>query len=234
LRSLLQVDDELIGVAGVSWGGYLTLLAASVDSRFAFAVPIYGCGYLHENSSWVEPLKSVGEANRQKWIRLWEPSSYLANSQMPMLWINGTNDNCFPLDSYKKSYSLVKGELNLSIKVRLAHNHGGLSNNQEIYAFADSICKGKVPLLSFTDNGTDDKVAWARYKGSAEPESAELVFTCDEGVWKDRYWDTVPVEIDEKEKRLSAVLPAGVSVWYFNITDARGNISSSPHCNVSP
>ncbi|MBP8802325.1 MAG: acetylxylan esterase, partial [Kiritimatiellae bacterium] len=42
LRSLPEVDTSRIGVTGISWGGYLTCIAAAVDDRFAFAVPVYG------------------------------------------------------------------------------------------------------------------------------------------------------------------------------------------------
>ena len=44
MRSLPDVDPERIGVTGVSWGGFLTCIAASIDDRFRFAAPVYGCG----------------------------------------------------------------------------------------------------------------------------------------------------------------------------------------------
>ncbi|MCS6243430.1 MAG: acetylxylan esterase [Opitutus sp.] len=53
LRSFHQVDPARIGVTGVSWGGYLTCIAAGIDHRFAFAAPVYGCGFLTENSTWL-------------------------------------------------------------------------------------------------------------------------------------------------------------------------------------
>ena len=34
---------------GVSWGGYLTCIASSLDPRFAFAAPVYGCGALRRD-----------------------------------------------------------------------------------------------------------------------------------------------------------------------------------------
>ena len=61
LRSFPEVDAEQIGVTGVSWGGYLTCIVDGVDSRFKFAVPVYGCGYLYENSRWLGEFKAMGE-----------------------------------------------------------------------------------------------------------------------------------------------------------------------------
>jgi cephalosporin-C deacetylase-like acetyl esterase len=54
IRSFPEVDPERIGVTGISWGGYLTCIAAGVDPRFKFAAPVYGCGFLGENSAWLD------------------------------------------------------------------------------------------------------------------------------------------------------------------------------------
>ncbi len=53
VRSFPEVDADRTGVTGISWGGYLTCLVAGVDPRFKFAVPVYGCGFLAENSAWL-------------------------------------------------------------------------------------------------------------------------------------------------------------------------------------
>jgi len=56
LRSFPEVDASRIGITGISWGGYLTCIAASLDDRFAFAVPVY--------SSWfAEPTQSTGDVH---------------------------------------------------------------------------------------------------------------------------------------------------------------------------
>jgi len=47
-----EVDRNKIAVTGISWGGYLTCIIAALDDRLKAAVPVYGCGYLHENSVW--------------------------------------------------------------------------------------------------------------------------------------------------------------------------------------
>ncbi len=232
LRSLPGVNGDLIGIVGISWGGYLTSLASGIDSRFAFAIPIYGCGYLYENSGWNANFTAMGRRKKERWTNLWDPSMYLSNAAMPMLWVNGTNDFAFPLDSYKKSYSLVKGEVNLAIKVRLIHNHNAVTDNREVYAFADSICKGASRIPTFTDSGTTENTVWAAYNSPAAIASAVLVYTTDSGIWKDRYWNTAAAQIDAQNKRVTANLPTGTKVWYFNITDSDGNISSCRHSEL--
>src|SRR5579862_6586797 len=93
LRSFPQVDPDRIGVTGISWGGYLTCIVASVDRRFRFAAPVYGCGFLGDDSVWADntfPKMEKGKAER--WLGLWDPSKYLSKTTMPFLWVNGTND----------------------------------------------------------------------------------------------------------------------------------------------
>jgi dienelactone hydrolase len=229
LRSLPCVDGNRTGIVGISWGGYLTSLVSGVDNRFAFAIPIYGCGYLYENSGWNAVFASMSRRAKDRWANLWDPSSYLDNAQMPMLWLNGTNDPYFPPDSYKKSYSLVNGPVNLAIKVRLIHNHNAVTDNQEVYAFADSICKGGSPIPVFTDVWIDDGRGYAAYSPTTEITSAVLVYTADTGEWKDRYWQSFPAQVDSVNNLVWAELPQDAGVWFFNITDSYGNISSSPH-----
>jgi dienelactone hydrolase len=55
LRSFPEVDAESTAVTGISWGGYTTCLVASLDDRFKAAVPVYGCGFLHEGESVQKP-----------------------------------------------------------------------------------------------------------------------------------------------------------------------------------
>lgn len=50
-----SVDAKRIGITGISWGGYLTCLVAALDDRLKAAVPVYGCGFLADNSVWTEP-----------------------------------------------------------------------------------------------------------------------------------------------------------------------------------
>jgi dienelactone hydrolase len=92
LRSFPEVDAEKIGVTGISWGGYLTCVVAGIDQRFKFAAPVYGCGYLGENSAWLPAFEKMGQEKAGRWLELWDPSQYLPHAKMPLLWVNGTND----------------------------------------------------------------------------------------------------------------------------------------------
>ncbi|MBI4979843.1 MAG: prolyl oligopeptidase family serine peptidase [Spirochaetes bacterium] len=231
LRSFPEVDPARIGITGVSWGGYLTCLAAGVDDRFAFAAPVYGCGFLDNDCSGLGvQLRNDKERPRlHRWCSLWDPSHYLPAAKMPMLWVNGTNDFAFPMDSMRRSYRAANSERHLAIRVRMPHGHGGAGEKPpEIHAIADMICRKTAPLPVFTQQGNSTAAAWAEYVSARPVQKAELNFTRAEGHWTDRFWNTVPAEINAG-CRVSAALPHGATTYFFNIFYDDGCVASTEH-----
>src|SRR5688572_20590334 len=88
VRSFPEVDASKTAVTGISWGGYLTCIVAGVDSRFSAAVPVYGCGYLDENSAWLDRFEKMTPEDRERWVALWDPSRYLPAVSAPILFVN--------------------------------------------------------------------------------------------------------------------------------------------------
>ena len=228
LRGQAGVDPGRVGVTGISWGGYLTCVTAAVDARYRFAAPVYGCGFLGEDSTWLGTFEKMGPERSAKWLGLWDPSKYLDRVQMPMLWVNGTNDFAYPLGSYQKSYRLPKGERTLAIRVRMAHAHGGPGEKpEEIHAFANALFKGGAPLARVTKQGLEKDVAWAEFTAAAPVVKAELSYTKDAGKWQGRVWASIPAAIDGS--RASARVPEGATAAYLNLFDDRGLVVSAEH-----
>ena len=223
LRSMPEVDAGKIGVTGISWGGYLTDIVAGIDGRFRFAAPVYGCGYLGEDSAWLKDFAAMEPDRAKRWLSWWDPSVYLAGSKVPMLWVTGTNDFAYPFPSLQKSYRLAQGPRTLAIRVRMKHSHPDGAQPAEIFAFADSILKKGKPLGEVV---AVDREA-VRFSSKAKMVKAELNYTTDRGKWPDRKWESVPAVM--AGKRASAKVPAGATAWYFNLFDERGMVVSSEH-----
>ena len=225
IRSFPEVDPERVGVTGISWGGYLTDIVSGVDPRFRFAAPVYGCGFLGEDSAWLKDFAKLGPERAKKWLSLWDPSVYLPGSKAPMLWVTGTNDFAYPFPSLQKSYRLPSGARTLSIRVRMKHNHADGASPEEIAAFADAIFRKGKPLpriVKTTPQGVE-------YKSKAAVVKAELNYTKDEGRWQDRKWESVPAQLDTKARRVVARAPSDATAWYINLFDERGLVVSSEH-----
>jgi dienelactone hydrolase len=230
LRSLPGVDADHIGITGISWGGYLACISAGLDARYKLAVPVYGCGFLGDDSLCVAPLKSMTADHRARWLAMWDPSKYLPSATVPMLWVTGTNDLAFPMDSLQKSYRLPKSERTLCITVRMPHGHGGPGENPpEILAFADSILKRGEPLPKVTGQGFAASSAWATFSGKRKVTRPELVYTTDTGPWEKREWKTQPAKLAANADKVMANLPDKVTVFYFNLVDEHGLTVSTEH-----
>jgi len=240
VRSFAEVDAGRVGLTGISWGGYLTCLTAGVDPRFRLAVPVYGCGHLADDSAWLSRFAEMGPEKAARWTAWWDPASWLPRAEMPMLWVNGTNDFAYPPGSWQRSYRLPKGPRTLCLRVRMPHGHGPAGENpEEIRAFADAILQPRAPataapLATIKGQGTAGDRTWVTWRGGRVIRTAELCFTGAAGRWQDRLWETQPATIeataaDATEGRASAVIPAGATAWYLNLVDDTGLVVSGEH-----
>jgi dienelactone hydrolase len=234
LRSLPEVDAEKIGLTGISWGGYLTCLTAGVDQRFRFAAPVYGCGFLGEDSCWLPAFQKMGPAAAEKWLSLWDPSVYLPQAKMPMLWVTGDADFAYPLNSLQKSYRLPAGERYLAVRRAMPHGHPSGETPPEILALAEQLNFQGVPLARMTSQGIDGRLAWSQFAAEAPLEKAQLVSTVDLGPWQQRRWTVADAELDKATARVTATLPDGTRAFYFMLFDTRGCVASSEHVEPGP
>ncbi len=227
IRSFPEVDARRIGVTGVSWGGYLTSIVSGVDHRFRFAAPVYGCGFLGEDSEWLGQFAKMGPQQAERWLGLWDPSKYLPEARLPMLWVNGTNDFAYPLGSWQKSYRLTRGPRTLAVRVRMRHSHPDGALPEEILAYADAMVrKGAKPLRITALSSAAGRVT-ARYRAKQAPAKAELNYTKDSGKWQQRRWESIPAGINRGS--VEAAVPEGATVYYLNLFDAGGRVVSSEH-----
>ena len=229
LRSFPEVDPRRVGLTGISWGGYLTSIVSGVDSRFRFAAPVYGCGFLGEDSAWLKDFANLGPQRAQHWLDLWDPSQYLGRTKMPTLWVNGTNDFAYPPPSWRKSYRLTKGPRTLAYRVRMPHGHLDGARPAEIFQFADAILGHGARPPRITAQGTEKGRTWVRFKGPTPVAKAELAFTQDTGKWQTRKWETMPAEL--KGGRASALVPDGSRAYYLNLFDAQGRVVSGEYAD---
>jgi dienelactone hydrolase len=234
LRSLPNVDAERIGITGISWGGYLTCIVAGLDDRFKVAVPVYGCGFIHENSAWNPTFKKMPDDWRKSWIDNFEPSKYLGQAKMPMLFVNGTNDFAYPLDSYQKSYQLVKNR-NLCVTVNMPHGHPQGWAPKEIGLFVDDQLKDGKKLFRFDKARANQKDGDFSVAISQQHEikSVAIHWTTDaKSPWQKRKWEsrTAAQMVGNATDFYSVSLPKDRPIVYFlTATDERGATVSTEH-----
>ena len=231
LASLEEVDAERIGVTGISWGGYLTCILAGIDDRFKVAVPVYGCGFLHHNSAWLPMFAKMGPEQTKRWVSYFDPYRYLAGVRCPILFVNGTNDFAYPLDSYQKCYRLVPGRVDVRIQVRMPHGHTVGWAPKEIGLFVDSILTGGDPLPRLGPMKTAGGKAAAPFTSKTPVVKGQLHYTADTGPWQKRTWHSVDAPVNGGT--VSAKLPGDRPlVCYLGVTDKRGAMVSTEHAEL--
>lgn len=226
VRGFPEVDRSRTAVTGISWGGYLTCIVAGVDSRFRAAVPVYGCGFLDQNSAWLDRFAKMTPEQRARWVSLWDPSNYLRAAEMPMLFVNGTNDFAYPLDSYMKSFDVVPGEKQLCVTVNMPHGHPPGWAPQEIGLFVDQHLLGKPALPVVQDPQVDGQTVRLTWQGPLPLTRATLHASSDTNAINQRSWRDLPATIDG-QTITAQTPPEGTTAWFVTVEDSRGAIVSS-------
>ena len=139
--------------------------------------------------------------------------------------MNGTNDFAYPLDSYQKSYNLVKSPVTLCIRINRGHGH--IWTFPGVDAFINSHVNKGAPLLKIGPTEVAGDKATAIISGPGRAVKVQL----DYADAKERVWHSIPAEVNGKS--VTANLPAlRPIIFYFNVMDERGLSISNPHVIV--
>jgi dienelactone hydrolase len=226
VRSFKEVDAGRTAVTGISWGGYLTCIVAGLDNRYKAAVPVYGCGFLNENSTWLGEFAKMNPEQKDKWVTLWDPSMYIGSASMPVFFVNGTNDFAYPLDSYAKTYGLAGSGRNLRITINMPHGHPQGWAPEEIGLFVDEHLKNGIVLPKILLPKSVDNRIRAKVEAKTKLVSAALHYTIEKGPINKRQWQTVSGRF-EGFSVVTALPPEDTTIWFLTVKDERGAVVSS-------
>lgn len=187
LRSLPQVDRRRIGITGISWGGVITSLVITHDPRFAFAIPVYGSGYLDIAPTTIgDNLRLPGNNahfRAEKWFD---------RVAMPVLWLAWNDDCPFCVTSNSRSYldtAAANEKTMLSFLNNMGHSHPCGWAPPIIAAYADWIVQNGSPLVTFlTQPAGKDACAQLRVPADVTDLQATL------------YWLDAPITYSVHDK----------------------------------
>jgi hypothetical protein len=223
LRSFPEVYAGLTAVTGISWGGYTTCIVASIDHRFKAAVPVYGCGFLNENSTWLGEFAKLGPDKTARWVKLYDPSSYLPQCRVSMFFVNDTNDFAYPLDSYMKSFNAVPAVKNIRLDVTMKHGHESGWAPKEIGLFVDNLLgvHGEKALPVFMGQPVvKGEAASAKVQSAVPIKAANLVYALPGPPINRREWKTVPAIVVDGNV-IAPAPPAESDMFFLDATDER-------------
>ncbi len=244
MRQDERVDKNNIGITGISWGGVTVSQVIGYDTRYSFAIPIYGTAYMGDE------MRSFANFANDYVDALWAAERNLDNAKMPIFWFTYNDDNNFGVPSYVKSYQHTQGynpKNTLLMLGNWGHSHSSGWSKPQSYLFADWVTFGKDGFVTFVTQPkgrevncrvnipeeTGSVVAYVYY--IEEPMSYSAHDKFNRGVnyvyldqkWKNtRSWLTV----DRENGVVSGTIPDNVSGYYIQLmfkTENTKNYSSS-------
>ncbi len=139
LRTLPEVDGELIGIIGGSMGGIMTMLVNGVDPRVKVAISLIACGGweddMRDNNSWLnvlllDPLGiGTDDIRFRRFIDYFDPINYAADQKGRLLIIVGAQDGFFPITGISKTARKLPPKDRL--EVIYDFDHGGFRKYNE-------------------------------------------------------------------------------------------------------
>lgn len=234
LRADSRIDASKIGITGISWGGVITSLAVGFDTRYAFAIPIYGSGYLDVAHSYMG--KYFSEANTKK---IWSAADRFDQVKCPVLWMGWTNDMPFSINSNALSYAATKNTGSvLSMKIFWGHDHGKGWAPREIYRFADAVTKNGPAMTTCVTEPSGRNISFVIKKPSdAVSVTAQAYYITAPLSYSaktpgaqptiDQTWKSVACKVSGDT--VTGTLPANANSYYVELTTktSKGNYITS-------
>jgi dienelactone hydrolase len=229
LRSLPQVDANRVGIMGISWGGVITSTVMGIDSRFAFAIPVYGCGNLSTAGNGYG--RSLGGNEHYK--QVWDPILRLSKATMPSLWFSWPGDQHFPLDLQASCYREQSGPHMVANIPGLGHGHGPPWSRPESYTFADSLMQEGRPWCLQLGQELKEGVLEVRFASAERFDDATLVWTADDGFTGKCKWQIAKAKAvrEGKDWLVQANVPDRATACFINIK-CEGRIASSDYLEI--
>jgi dienelactone hydrolase len=227
LLSFPEVDADKTVITGISWGGYLTCLAASLDNRFKAAAPVYGCGF-YSDCVFKNDLAKMKSSDSIKWLKSFDPSVYLPFAQPKFLFINGNKDAWFYVNAYHKTYSLIKPEQRtVTIFPNMKHSHADGWASEEIKCFFESTLNKGFPLMKVGKVAVQDSVLSVPFETNISVLSASFYYSNDlNSSNTKREWTELKATTDNKTKTVFC-LKTEFKIGFFTLKDVRNMSVSS-------
>lgn len=122
LEARPEVDADRLGLLGYSWGGVIVLLTNGIDDRASSACTVFGAGFIHEESVWVQHwIRNMRESDVRLWARHFDPSNYLELQHGRTLFVGATADSYYPLRSFVRTWRGARCEKALSLALNRNH-----------------------------------------------------------------------------------------------------------------
>ena len=230
-----EVDANRIGMIGLSWGGVITLLTNGQDKRLKAAVNVFGAGFIPEGCTWNDLFVAKPAHDKELWNNYLDPKNFLASQHAPILFITGTNDHCYYLPTFQKSYLEVKVDKNIWLIPNLRHRFLASAQNPAL-AWLDQKLKygGTFPKINFSLPVLRENKVILPVKAivHSQVKNVRLYYTSGSPQqWTKRVWKELKPYYNPSDQIFYFAFPSSLIspeiLFYINVEDNHGGVSSS-------
>jgi len=205
LRTQPEVDPQRIGIVGISWGGYTTLMvSALVPGWVKAAFSNYGCGFYEWTAAGRE-LEKRPEAERDRWLATLDPGRRAQRITVPVFIAAATNDFFFEPPAVEATLGALDcpaGHLYAANDNHELSVPGGAPKEN-----AWAVMEGDFFAWHLRGEGAPfPQVRLSRLEGfrgrlevTAPVASAVFWWTPDSGDWRERRWESLPLAVPAGE-----------------------------------
>ena len=224
LRADNRVINDQIGVSGISWGSLVTTVAACYDSRFEFAIPIYGSGCWELMGTFF---------NNKNILDKWDPTPLLPDVKMPVLFISSDEDPFFPADAPSSSAAAAK---NGSVLFADGLQHGDF-RIEETVRFANEMTgngDGNIRITGISEENGKITVGFDLPNGVSNPDvklfyrSSPLEY---DGLKLKEGWSSKNARV--LGNKAVVELPDGAEMYYIAVSGRTDGIFSKNSISAS-
>jgi len=229
-----EVDPDRLGMIGLSWGGVLTLLTNGQDNRLKAAVNVFGAGYIPEGCTWEDWFNAMPAQDKELWSEYLDPKNFLPTQHAPILFITGTNDHCYYLTIFQKSYAAVTAPKHYYLIPNLKHRFLAAATDPAFAWLNLYLKKGKpfpqIENLTPYQKTADRIIIPVKVRSAAAIKSVRLYYTLGgPQEWTKKRW--LAVKPHQADGLYYFALPAKLLqpdlLFYSSVLDANRGAAST-------
>jgi len=231
LKNHSVVNPNLIGVRGLSWGGYATtitraLLGKQVKAGFA----VFGSGFYDLPSYFKSILDKMETSSRDSWLSALDAGRYADRIKAPFYFMAASNDTYFYPPAVMATYDRIKGDKNVLFAPNNDHDLTNVADPQATeFTFFNHYLHNKelfIPLVVVKSNKLQldsSSVVEFKVNHSRTINNATVWYTVTDSVWTKKKWLPIVATSTKNYHVYSAILPREVATlkghWYIIATD---------------
>lgn len=231
LNAMPEVQNDQIGLTGISWGGIISGRGMGEDTRFRFAMPVYGCGNLSMSTGTIHPTS------------VWDGKYTFRNTvdaNMPIFWINVSNDTFFSLHATTQCALETRSDVLIILGGGHSQQHGSGETGEinELFSYADHFLKGGTALPKLSKISLNGRTATFTCEAEAGLEKARLIYNTTgmvygNGAGKQATTQWITVDLKPQKGKMSVSVPGDAKGFYVEVTDKNGNRMTTEYLEFS-